>query len=368
MNVVILRLNVGDFGKIGSYNVQEVGLGKSLMSYGCTVNVLYTHKDVKMVTKDETYDFVYYLPHKSFGLHGIIDVNLLSIFNPDAFILFSDNQLWAKNVILWCNKQNIPCIHYFGGVLSNNKKILNQLYTKLILFRNRRSYEFSINIAKTKSVKSELEKHHIKCNGVINVGLDDSVLEDKRNLDVDIRKELGLSDNDLIILFVGRLAEDKRPLAALDILKEMLKRTPNVKLIMIGHGVMKSRIDNKILELGISDKVIQINNVPYDEMYKYMVASDCCINLSHVEIFGMTILESMYYGLPVIAHSAPGPNEIITNEESGFLLSTDDCSAWCDKILTAINKRESISNKAHERIKNSFIWRVIAKQYLDLLK
>lgn len=136
--LVIIRLNVGDFGKIGTYNVQEVGLANALTSLGHAVSVLYLNRDVKRITRDESYDFVFYLPHKSIGLHGIFDVKILESFCPEEIIVFSDNQLWSKNVIYWCKNRKIPCVHYFGAVLSNNNFWINQIYTKLILFRNKR--------------------------------------------------------------------------------------------------------------------------------------------------------------------------------------------------------------------------------------
>ncbi len=102
MKIVILRLNTGDFGKIGTYNVQEVGIANALIKMGHKVNVLFLHRNTTRIIEDETYNFVYYLPHKTFLMHGIFNTNLLDKFAPERVILVSDNQLWAKNVILWC--------------------------------------------------------------------------------------------------------------------------------------------------------------------------------------------------------------------------------------------------------------------------
>lgn len=367
MKIVIIRLNVGDFGKIGTYNVQEVGLANALIAKGHDVSVLFLHKETDKIIQDDRYDFVYYLPHKSIGLHGIFKVDILKQFSPDRVIIFSDNQLWAKNVIYWCKKRNIDCIHYFGAVLSNNSFWLNQLYTKLILLRNKKSYNYSINVAKTKEVESELRKHKISCKRVINIGLDDELLEKTRNLDNSCRKELGLSEDELILLFIGRLSDDKRPLASLPVLNALIRRGVNAKLIIIGKGGLADELSQLTARLNLLDSVIRVETVPYKDIYKYMVSCDCCINMSHVEIFGMTILESMYYGLPIVAHAAPGPNEIIENGVSGMLCDTDNPEIWAEKILEAVNRRQDISVAAHKRIEQKFTWNSIATEFINVI-
>ena len=77
VRIVILRTGTSDFGKIGTYNVQEVGLAKALKKKGHKVDVLYLNRNVKKIEDDEIYSYVHYLPHRHIGLHGIFDVNLL---------------------------------------------------------------------------------------------------------------------------------------------------------------------------------------------------------------------------------------------------------------------------------------------------
>ncbi len=366
MNIVILRTNTGNFGKIGSYNVQEVGLAKSFMKMGHNVSVLFLHNDVQKITKDESYNFVYYLPHKTFLMHGIFKTKILADFHPDRLILFSDNQLWAKNVIYWCKKNSIPCVHYFGNVLSDNPRWLNQAYTKLILFRNRRSYNFSINIAKTDRVKKELLKYNIPFNKVVNVGLDGDVLSDKKNCDKGIRQSLGIAENEIALLFIGRLVDYKKPILACKILQRLQKRGFKCKLTIIGKGELEDTLDKYIRDNKLGNSITWIKNVPYDEMYKYMVSSDVFINLSPKEIFGMAILESMYYGLPVVANHAPGPNVIIEDGVSGYLVDYgNDTNKWSDKILAALKYRDELSRNAQKRIKDKFMWDSLAIGFLE---
>lgn len=366
MKIVILRLNVGDFGKIGTYNVQEIGLANALIKKGHEVVVLYLNKNVKSIVKDETYEYVYYLPHISLGLHGIFDTKILKCFDPAQIILFSDNQLWAKNVILWSKRNSIKCVHYFGGVLSDNSRFLNQIYTKLILKRNISSYNYSINVAKTKKVQKEMETLKVPFRKVINIGLDDTILKDIYNPDINNRIKLGFDKDELVLLFVGRLVDYKNPIFACDILLELQKRGFKSKLVIIGKGSLETELQKYIEEKNIVSSVIWEKRVPYKDMYKYMVSSDCYINLSPKEIFGMAILEAMYYGLPVVAHEAPGPNEIIENGVSGYVCNFDSLDKWVDQILLAVHNKQELAAAAQVRIGEKFMWDTIADEFVKL--
>lgn len=365
MKIVILRPNTGDFGKIGTYNVQEVGMANALIKMGHKVDVLFFHRDTSRIIKDETYDFVYYLPHKTFLMHGIFDTNLLEEFSPDRVIMMSDNQLWAKNVILWCKKKSIPCVHYFGNVLSDNPNWKNQFYTKLILRRNLKSYDYSINVAKTDAVKVEMLKHNIPFSRVIHVGLDREMLSTKLNRDLDTRRELNIANDEIAMLFVGRLVNYKKPILACKILQELLKRGIRSKLYIIGKGTLENQLKDYIDDNNLRERVVYLKCVPYEDMYKYMISCDVYINLSPKEIFGMTVLEALYYGLPVVANHAPGPDVIIENGVSGYLCDYgDDPIRWADQIVSAIDNRTALSKNGHKRVEEHFMWDSLVGEFL----
>lgn len=366
MKITILRTNTADFGKIGNYNVQEVGLANALIKKGHQVNVLFLNRKVSDIQKDDKYNFVHYLPSLSFGLHGIFNTKLLNLFEPDKMILFSDNQLWAKNVIKWCQKNNVTCIQYMGNVLSDNPKWINQFYTKLILKRNRNSYKNSINVGKTNKVKKEMETHNISCSSVINVGLDKDLLHDFINPVDSIRKKMGFNEDEIILLYIGRIVDYKKPFLACDILQSLIDKGVNCRMIMIGKGPLESELKKYISQKKLLNEITYFEQVPNSEIYKYMITSDCFINLSSKEIFGMAILESMYYGLPVVAHVAPGPNEVITDSQDGYLCGTDDPREWSKMILEAIKNKNDISYASRNTILNFYTWDVIANKFIDL--
>lgn len=368
MRVGILRLNVANFGKINTYNVQEIGLAREIMGYGHQVDVFYLYKNVKDVTNDIKYPFVHYFPHKSFRIHGIFNVNLLELYELDSLIVFADNQLWENHVINWCSKKGIPCICYWGAVLSTTKKWINQFYTWAIYRKNYRSYFKSINVTKTKKVMDELIKMKIPAHEVIHVGLDKHLMESNIIEEEIIRKQLNIPDNAKVLLYVGRLVPNKNPLMAVKLLHEMLNDDPDYYMVIIGDGELRRELADAIQLLGVGNRILWKEMVEYNEMYKYYLACDCMINLCAAEIFGMSMLESMYYGKPVVARYAAGPAEYIKDGQTGYFCYSDSVKEWKQKIEIAIKKDKTLIKKAQILIRENYLWSNSAMKFLKQIE
>lgn len=367
MNIAVIRTNTANFGRIGTYNVQEIGLSNALIKAGHNAKVIYLYNDVKQVKKDDIYDNVYYFPSETIGLHGIFNVRLLNMFNLDLIILFSDNQLWAKNVIKWSEKNNVKCICYWGAVLSNNPHFLNQFYTKLILKRNFNSYKRSFNVAKTIAVKEEMEHHGIKVADVINVGLDSSLLYKGIYDKAQARKDLKLDADANILLYVGRFISYKRPLFIVQLLQYYLKQGKKMHIVMIGKGNLEAEVKRYIEDNNLSSYVTHMESVMNSDMYKWYLASDCFINFSAIEIFGMAMLESMYYGTPVVARDAPGPREFLKDGANGYICYSDDLDEWVNKINKALLHDARIIAKAKKKVTEEFLWDSTASKFLEVV-
>ena len=90
--------------------------------------------------------------------------------------------------------------------------------------------------------------------------------------------------------------------------------------------------------------------------------AECFVNLNQQEIFGMAILEAMYYGCKVVAWEAPGPSYIIENGVDGVLCSTDD------EIINGILNISIDSNTMHNKIVSQFTWQSTADKMFEVIK
>lgn len=117
---------------------------------------------------------------------------------------------------------------------------------------------------------------------------------------VEIRKQLGIPDEDLVLIYFGRLHHMKRPLETIRALGAASQ--PIAHLIVVGNEqtVTLQECDAVSREYGISDRVHLVGPVYGDAKYDYLHASDAYISLSHRENFNHTAAESLAAGVPVI--------------------------------------------------------------------
>ncbi len=161
------------------------------------------------------------------------------------------------------------------------------------------------------------------------------------------------------MLFIGRLTEEKQPLLLPDILLQLRKRDERYRLVVVGTGKQSRQLQEKIQSDGFADCVTVTDKIPNAEIWQLYRMADAFVNLNRNEIFGMAILEAMYYGCKVVALHAPGPDFIIENGKSGWL--ADDLEDAVAKIMDERN----LSEAAHNRILRCFTWQSGAKSIMD---
>lgn len=119
--------------------------------------------------------------------------------------------------------------------------------------------------------------------------------ESKSNL---VLSNLKLKNTCRVILSTMRLDNDKKIALMADVIKEVLKRDPNVIFIIVGAGALK---DWLMESLSSYSNVFFINQVPRDELASYYTRADIFLHLSKSEGLSNCIVEAMSFGLPVIA-------------------------------------------------------------------
>lgn len=136
------------------------------------------------------------------------------------------------------------------------------------------------------------------------------------------------------ICLVGRLTSEKNPLFFCKIIKEIKKHQPNVKAIIIGRGELKNKVDNYIQTNKLSNnvKLIGFKANPYP----YMKKAKICIMPSKYEGFGLSALEMLALGKPVIASNVGGLKTII-NTTCGDLISEFNPEKYSDSYFNLIN-------------------------------
>lgn len=137
------------------------------------------------------------------------------------------------------------------------------------------------------------------------------------------------------IIIVGRLVPYKQHRTVIQVLPELAKRFPRLKLIIVGSGPLESELRSFADHAGVADMIVWTGYKT--NIHDYIKASDILVVPSTSEGFGIVILEAWHNGKPVVAFDVPAPNEIVEDGVSGVLVPAFDIDALSKKLLTILS-------------------------------
>ncbi len=115
----------------------------------------------------------------------------------------------------------------------------------------------------------------------------------------ELRQKLNLSKDDFVILFVGRLGEEKNVSLLIEGHYGIIKQYKNAKLVIIGDGPDRNKFESLSKKLGLTNSVIFTGKVPWEEVPKYYQLANIFTTASHTETQGLTVIEAMAASIPV---------------------------------------------------------------------
>ncbi|MEP0711396.1 glycosyltransferase family 4 protein [Algoriphagus sp.] len=181
------------------------------------------------------------------------------------------------------------------------------------------------------------------------------------------RKDLGLDENDEVLLFLGNLTAQKRPDRFLEIIQKLAKTRPQLKALVVGDG-----------DLGVSIKS-QISNLQSQTFFfgyqqdvsPYLAAADLLILTSDTEGLPGVVLEAAYFEVPTIATEVGGIRECLIDGETGYLIPDRSVDAFCQKINQLFdqpNQRIQLGQNAKKFTSEHFRMDKVAQHYLDFFQ
>ncbi len=139
-----------------------------------------------------------------------------------------------------------------------------------------------------------------------------------------LKKELGFKDSDRLIINVGRLAWVKQQDLLIKAFHKFAQTAPDHKLLIIGEGPWRKRLEKMIVELNLQDKVLLLGGKPKKDVYKHYYISDFFVITSHLEGFAISAIEAMAFGLAVLSTESAGPGEYLLEGVNGKIVSEDE--------------------------------------------
>lgn len=145
-----------------------------------------------------------------------------------------------------------------------------------------------------------------------------------------------IDKQDKLVLFLGRITLQKGPDYFLDAAKKVLDIDPNVKFMFVGTGDMEAKMIEKAADLGISKNVLFAGFMTGDDVSRAYHMADVYVMPSVSEPFGITPLEAMKSGTPVIISKQSGVSEVVNHVLKVDFWDVDDIAG---KILAVVHYR-----------------------------
>lgn len=188
-----------------------------------------------------------------------------------------------------------------------------------------------------------------------------------RELD-SLRKDLKIAKDNFVLLYVGRLAEEKNVEFLLESHAQIIKKYPKIKLMIVGSGPDYEKFIQYSEKLKIIKNVIFTNAVPYEEIPKYYAIADVFVTASTTETQGLTVIEAMAASLPVICVDDESFNTFVVNDVNGFLFHDKD--EYIKRVSLMYSDRKKLSFMSKEALISSekYSLKIYAEQVLDVYK
>lgn len=175
-------------------------------------------------------------------------------------------------------------------------------------------------------------------------------------------------NNQLSILFIGRLIKVKGVDILIRALPIIKKTIPNIHLFIAGDGSQCKKLKHLTMKLGVAENTTFLGFISGNDKLEMFRSANIFVIPSRFESFGITALEALAAGVPIIASNVGGIPDILDNNKYGMLVESDNSEALAQCIVKLANDLE-LRNKmieAGKRRAKDFSWNDVAKETIRL--
>lgn len=178
-----------------------------------------------------------------------------------------------------------------------------------------------------------------------------------------LREKYNIPKDDFLLIYVAEFSKRKNQKFLIESLKGLISEGyNNLKLLLLGDGVLLDDMKQYSKTLGIEDNIIFKGYIK--EVCNYYQISDICVSSSRIEGLPFNIMEAMSTGLPVIASKIKGHIDLVNPGENGFLYEYNNINEFCNHVKVLYNDRNLLNNmkiSSHNLSKNYSLESVFPK-------
>lgn len=216
----------------------------------------------------------------------------------------------------------------------------------------------------------------VKENKVVLIPNGVDIEEFNTNIIPEPRENLNVSENHKVIISTSRLVPKNGLSGLIDAIPYIkAEASKPVKLIIIGSGPLKSELEKKIIDKGLSGKVEILDEKKHTELPRFLRTADVFVRPSLSEGLGNSFLEAMAVGLPVIGTTKiagvvkTGIADFIKEGETGLSCNPNDSKDIADKINLILKDgalANRLSKNGRDLIVRKYNWQTIKDQYKEI--
>lgn len=353
------------------YNMQEIGLAKALTRAGHTCGiVLYYGKNedvterIPVLCGEETREITVYRLHGYNILKNGFFPSLHKITKMyDVIQVHEYDQITSWFYYAWSKRPIIiyhgPYYHPYNKRYNFKCKIFDQIFLRI------KKNKDVLCFTKSHAAAAFLETKGFRNVHAVGVGLDTENFETGK---INTGEVIPVSKDKFNLLYVGKIEERRNSIFLLNVLKEICKRHEKINCIIIGDGEKQYTEEfitsaQELLQTGRMQYYKSASQSQLKEVYQQ---SQLMLFPTNYDIFGMVLLEAVYFNLPIISSPNGGADMLIRDKENGIIIKEYDVEKWCDQIENLYldsDRYQEMKKNMEQSDKKVLFWDAIVKEY-----
>lgn len=182
------------------------------------------------------------------------------------------------------------------------------------------------------------------------------------------RASLGLKNDELVVVAVGRFVAVKNLGALIDALALLAPRFPQLRVVLVGSGPLERSLAARAVAARLSDRVLLVTDQP---ALPYLGIADIFVQPSVTEGLSLALLEAMAVGLPVVVSAPDGMHSVVKNGETGILAgrgAAAELATALETLVTRPDRLRALGDAGRRLVERHFSFDVMAEAYDRLIR
>jgi glycosyltransferase involved in cell wall biosynthesis len=185
----------------------------------------------------------------------------------------------------------------------------------------------------------------------------------------EIRSRYGLKREHVVIGKIARLFHLKGHDDLITSAKSVAAKFPNVRFLLVGDGILRDELKQRIEKLGLSEHFVFTGLVPPADVPGCIGAMDALVHTSYREGLARALPQALIGGRPVISYDVDGAREVTITGETGVLVPPRDTSALSEALIRLIanpDERKQMGREGQSRFTDQFRHQTMTRQIREL--